>query len=111
MVIFNLKPCRPECDKDGKFDEMKQLEHVGKEYYELETAYRQWLASDSAKNEASYLEEIADVMTSAATLMWAHTGGDMNRIRTAVEMVNLKNELRGYHTEEVKQKGRGGGKK
>lgn len=102
IVFGELQACVPERDAEGNFDELAQLVKVKREYKEATEAWEKWIASGSKKDEVDYLEEIVDTMTALATLFWAHThtrGGDAPDARAmdVIEMVNLKNRLRGYH--------------
>ena len=81
-VFGRIRACVPETFADGRFDETAQLIKVRKEYS----------------------EEIVDTMTALATLLWAHTRDASSSHRRAAEtiekvmdMVRIKNELRGYH--------------
>lgn len=102
IVFGELQACAPERDAEGNFDESAQLVKVKREYKEAAEAWEKWIASGSKKDEVDYLEEIVDTMTALATLFWAHThtrgeGDPDARAMDVIEMVNLKNRLRGYH--------------
>lgn len=103
-VFGRIRACAPETFADGRFDETAQLIKVRKEYREALAASEKLGRSGSRKDEVDYLEEIVDTMTALATLLWAHTRDASPSHRCAAEtiekvmdMVRIKNELRGYH--------------
>ena len=103
-VFGRIRACVPETFADGRFDETAQLIKVRKEYREALAASEKLGRSGSRKDEVDYLEEIVDTMTALATLLWAHARDASSSQRRAAEtlekvmdMVRIKNELRGYH--------------
>lgn len=103
-VFGRIRACVPEMDTEGRFYEEAQLIKVEEERKEAFAAWEKWMDSGSRKDEVDYLEEIVDTMTALATLLWAHARDASPSHRCAAEtiekvmdMVRIKNELRGYH--------------
>lgn len=103
-VFGRIRACVPEMHAEGHFYEEAQLIKVEEERKEAFAAWEKWMDSGSRKDEVDYLEEVVDTMMALATLLWAHARDASPSHRCAAEviekvmdMVNLKNELRGYH--------------
>lgn len=80
---------------DGSLDDRRQMMKIQEEYGEVLEAYGIWKEHPSSRNRMKLACEIVDTVTACCTFL----DGFMpdKDIEQVILMVNVKNELSGYH--------------